>query len=77
MLCILVKPGQMDIKAKRNIWNRTEWTQIHRTQKQTTTISLQALEDDVPTKDSNPDEDKVGNMSVLVVKLIKTVFKVY
>lgn len=55
---LLVKPGQMDIKAKRDMVNKTHWTQIHRNQKHSAEIDLQAL-DDAPVKKDETDDEKV------------------
>ena len=57
-LLLTVRPGQVDIKAKRDSLKLHQWNQIYRNQKHNVTISLKALED-IDDKKEEETEDKV------------------
>ena len=66
---ISVRPGQVDIKAKRDSLKLSQWNQVYRNQKQNVTISLKSLDDNAEQEKREETVDKV-KYNVLVTDLL-------
>ncbi|XP_060572664.1 general transcription factor 3C polypeptide 5-like [Ruditapes philippinarum] len=53
-----IRPGQVDIKAKRDILKLSQWNQVYRNQKHNVTISLKSLEDNAKDEKREKTVDK-------------------